>query len=375
MIKKHRKFIIFISIIAIILMWMPSTMRKRILLMPLSVQVWTPDVSVFYWYSSLNIIEENGETYVDIYMYGFDERQCKRVISIVEKYMKRHPYIFLNDAKICIRFGIASERISFYNYDGEIKYDYFAKMGIIEKSGYGFECIEMFPDTKVLGCNFYDNYDINELTTYLSYLTNPEKIYFYCDSESDFTKIKSISSDIFPNCKVLDKGGWWNGSGIEGTYLKREKSFFKLIKFVITISLLMVNIVLLPSTTKKRFRLLPLRFQLWSRNYRLRFRHGDLQVTEKDGEIYVNIDIPISCAAVKCKKIIVLVEKYMKKHLNSFLNNAKVSITIGNRPYSVCICNYDDGMIYKKFMVIYTGCNEKYPMEEYIREFPDCKVL
>lgn len=375
MIRKHRKFIIFISIIAIILMWMPSTMRKRILLMPLSVQIWTPDVSVFYRYSSFNIIEENGETYVDIYMYGFDEIQCKRVISTVEKYMKRHPYIFLNDAKICIRFGMASERISFYNYDGEIKYDYFAKMGIIEKSGYSFKCIEMFPNTKVIGCYFYDNYDINEVTTYLSYLSNPEKIYFYCDSDSNFTKIKSISSEMFPNCKILDKGVGWNGSGIESSYPKQQKTFFKLIKLIITISLILLNIVMMPITTKKRFLLLPLKLCLWSRCYGLSLRSCDLQVIEKDREMYVNVDILLTCGIMNCKKKVLLVDEYIKKHPKSFLNNAKVSITVGKRPYNISFYNYDNEKMHNSFDVMYVGCNDKTLLEEYVKAFPGCKVL
>lgn len=380
MIRKHRKLILFISIIIVILIWMPSTMRRRILLIPLKYQVWTLDNVAYYRYSDLKITQKQGETYVDIFLrFISNEMECKRIISVVEKYMKWHPYLFLGEAKIGIHVKVAGESISFYNYHDGKKYDRFVKMGFVENSyyGLGLEYIDVFPDTKILGCKIYSEPDMDEWITYLSYLNNPERIYLYCESDNDYRRMKMVLNEMFPECEVLDTGEWWMDGEREDALTEEMKSLQeKIILFIVTIILIVVNSVLMPLSVKERFMLIPLRVRLWSSDYRLYLRRCGIQVLEKNKVTYVNIDIRISYGADQCKKMISLVEQYMKKHPKSFLNKAKVSITVGNRPYTISFFNYNDEKLYEYFaFLLYTGDDEKNPLKEYIKVFPKCQTL
>lgn len=379
MIRKHRKLILFISIIVVILIWMPSTIRKRILLIPLKYQVWTPDNAAHYRYSDLKITQGQNEIYVDIYLrFVHNETECKRVISVVERYMKRHPNLFLNEAKIGIHINVAGNSLFFYNYHNEEKYDYFAKMGMIENSyyGYGLEYIEAFPDTKVLGCVIHDEPDMDEWIKYLSCLSNPKKIYFYCASDDDYNRMRQMMNEMFPECEVRDKSASWFDEEPDNSFIEEPKPSKKFFMIMETLILIAGNIIMIPSVKKKRFLLIPLTFLLWSRLYRLRFRRRDIQVVEKDGITYINLDVPFFYGAEKCKKIIFLIEKYMKRHPKSFLNKAKVSITVGNRPYTVSFFNYDDEKIYEYFVVLlYAADDEKNPLIEYTKAFPKCRIL
>ncbi len=367
MIKKHKKAIKILFVICVVIIFMPSALKKYFMLIPLKMKMNTAGKV------SLQVNErKDGKTYVYFDTELVYKETDYKIISLVEEYMEKHPKSFLNNARIRIDYlsGGGGSYAFFYNYDYKGVYNYFVAMSTntdLELK----DLFKKFPNLKKMEC--YCHYeDIDAFR----YLNNPAKIVCMQSSDKEIKEIKKELNKIFPKCEIVGEDrelyelAYWvhyeNFDFVEA--LETIKNDKKEIKILLVIC---AFVVLIPSALKKYFMLIPLKMKMNT------VGKVSLQVSErKDGKTYVYFKSKLAQTADDYKKTVDFVEEYMEKHPKSFLKNARIKISFESSGLYMIFINYDFEGIYNHFIGMSTNYYAGYTeFKDMIKNFSNFKLL